>query len=157
MGRQCRLVLPMRVAPAFAEQLHASDLGWLESPAVVYGVDGHLRVAAVNDAWSSFAERNGGGAALAAGELGRSVLDGTRGPIASFYERAFREVLETRRPFEHVLECSSPQVLRICRMVARALDGGGGLLVATSVTIERPHRATSRVARILDPELHLDG
>jgi hypothetical protein len=41
-------------------------------------------------------------------------------------------------------------------MVGRTIEGGSGMLVAISVTIERPHRATSRVSRILDPQLHLD-
>src|SRR5687768_12196269 len=113
----------MRVAPAFAERLGNVDRGWLGSPAVVYGLDEALRMTAVNDAWTDFAERNGGGQALAAGELGRPVLDAARGPIALFYERGFRQAIAGERPFEHVLECSSPQLLRVCRMVGRPIEG----------------------------------
>ena len=147
----------MRVQPAFAASLGESDRRWLASGAVVYALDPDLRLVAVNDAWSDFAARNGGSESLAEGPLGARVLEAARGPIAGYYERAYQAVLATGRPFEHVLECSSAQMLRVCRMMVRRTDSGGGLLVATSVTIERPHRSTSRVTRALDPLLHLEA
>jgi hypothetical protein len=144
------------VSTELARCLGPTDQRWLQSPAVVYGLDTHLRIAAVNSAWSDFATRNGGGAALAEGPLGRPALDQARGPIDSFYERAFTHVLDTGRPFEHVFECSSATLLRVCRMMVKRTDHGGGILVANTVTIERPHRSTSRVTRALDPRLHLE-
>ena len=123
---------------------------WERDESVVYALDADFRILYSNSAWDRFASVNKGETARSIDVQGRSVLEAMGEPLKSFYERAFRTVRETGRPWEHSYECSSPELFRRFRMRVRFLPENDILLVISSLEIEIPH-GPERQSRGFDP------
>lgn len=120
-----------------------------EDEAVVVALDHEDRITWVNDAWSRFAQDNGGTEAVARGVVGRSYLDGVHGPLRGFFARAFARVREEGDPWELSYECSSPELYRMHR-VRVAPTAGAGLLMVHGILETRPHDRVPEVAEEKD-------
>src|SRR5262249_21377199 len=74
--------------------------------------------------------------------VGRDLRDFLRPPLRDFYLKAFDSVRETRHPWEHVYECSSPDTLRQLRMRVTVAPGcpPNSLLVVNLLVNEGPMR-----------------
>ncbi len=112
---------------------------WEGDESILYALDADLRVIYCNAAWDRFACANNGEATKSSEVQGRSILDAIGEPLKSFYERAFRGVRQTGRPWEHSYECSSPELFRRFRMRVRLIGENGILLVISSLEMERAH------------------
>jgi hypothetical protein len=103
----------------------ASEIpGWPQrlddAPAIIYVLDGALRIVYCNLAWNRFAEQNGGAHLCRDTQVGRDVLALTPEPLKPFYGQLFRSVLETGVASDWVYECSSDLQFRRFHMhVAR--------------------------------------
>src|SRR5690242_16519866 len=106
---------------------------------VIFGLDASLRINYCNTAWDRFAAANGGPDLIRPAPIGQLLLDCISGPLAAYYETAFRDVLLGPKPWRHTYECSSPTVFRKFVMHVFPLKQTHGLLVVNSLCVERPH------------------
>lgn len=134
------------VSSAFEKLLPADWLERFDQAAdVVYGLDEELRIRYVNPAWVAFAHENGGDASLVPPDvIGSAFLDAIPGLITPFYAWNLREVRRSGRPWEHLFECSSPELFRTFHMRVSGLGEGRGLLVRNHLLIERSHETAVR-------------
>jgi hypothetical protein len=116
-----------------AHNLHALD----EQSATTIGTWPDLTLAFMNKGWSKFAKENGG--QIDRWCLGASILDVIPPVLLPFYREHFEAVLSDDRPWEHVYECSSPDVFRLFHMLVFPLSGGRGLLMIHSLRRESSH------------------
>ena len=113
-----------------------------QDTSVIFALDSSLRITYCNAAWDHFAAANGAPELVRPAPIGRSLLEYIRGPVASYYENAFRRVLIAADPWQHVYECSSPTIFRKFMMHVFPLKKTPGLLVVNSLCVERPHEAS---------------
>ncbi len=90
-----------------------------------------LTLALMNDAWTKFANENGGD--VDAWCLGSCILHAVPKILLSFYREHFEMVLREDRPWEHTYECSSPDEQRLFHMMVFPLSAGQGLLMIHSL------------------------
>ena len=117
---------------------------------VIFSLDANLRITYCNTAWDRFAAANGGPGLIRPAPLGRSVLDYISGPLAAYYETAFRNALRAAEPWRHVYECSTPAAFRKFVMHVFPDKGTHGLLVVNSLCVERPHEPSQTHLRDAD-------
>ena len=102
---------------------------------VIYLLDAELRFVDCNPAWDNFAAANGGGPAVSrAAVLGTSVLDCVPDVLRTFYVHKFWTAMRTPEPTRFDYHCSSPEKIRLFRMMMRGLDEG--LLVVNTLRLE---------------------
>jgi hypothetical protein len=106
-----------------------------------YLLSDELRIVRVNEAWTRFAEHNGGDAMLARWKRGAYVLDAISIVLRDFYRALFTRALAGTVPIHHDYECSSDTVERFFRMTVYPLHSAF-LAVTHSLTVERPHDRT---------------
>ncbi len=115
---------------------------------VIFALDSALRIIYCNAAWDAFASANGGGPDLRRpGPLGQRLLDFVHGPVAEYYEAAYRRALETGEPWRHVYECSSASTFRKFALQVLPMKRARTLLVVNSICVERPHEPARGKAR----------
>lgn len=112
-----------------------------EHAGTVFGLWPDLTLACTNPAWHKFANDNGG--ELRDWLLGTSIVS-TFGPLTEFYTTALERCLRTQTEWEHLYECSSPQLFRKFLMKVYPLGNSEGLLVVNSLVVECLHDVASR-------------
>jgi hypothetical protein len=118
---------------------------WLEDDrSVVYVLDADLRLAYCNKAWDEFARRNGGAHLLRIKQVGYSVMDAIPEPLKTFYRSAFERSLAEHRSWEHLYECSSPDVYREFHMRVLPLQAPPRLVIVNSRVVEKAHERIRR-------------
>lgn len=102
-------------------------------------LDPELRILWTNSAWARFAADNGAADDFLArwGE-GAPYPDGIAAPLDEWYRDRLTQCLESQDIWEHEYECSSPDNLRVFRLLAYPL-AREALLVVHSIVVDRPH------------------
>ena len=108
-------------------------------PDVIFCVDADLRITSCNAAWDRFAVANGAPELCRPAPIGHSLFDYIAGPQGAYYEQAYRHVLTQAEPWEHLYECSSPDLYRQFRMRVLPLARQAGLMVINSIEAEYAH------------------
>lgn len=136
--------------PAFRPLLNEFADGTLEStPAVVYGVWPDLTLAYLNPAWFAFAQENQGEPTISRDwTVGRSILSAIPPPILPFFQTHYARCIGESRPWEHVYECSSPEVFRKFHMKAFPLGKAEGVLFVHSLVVESPVLASEAMPHL---------
>lgn len=145
------------VAPELEQRLVAAGFSVRaleENAAVVYVVDKEFRIAYCNPAWDRFAAQNDGKNLERRQAKGLSCLPGGPDFLRRFYELAFGHAIDTRKPWEHDYECSSPEKYRRFHMRVFPL-GRSYLLVENSLYIDRAHEAPD-ASEPLDHSRYID-
>lgn len=65
-------------------------------------------------------------------------------PFRDFYLNVYRNILKTGTAWEHDYECSSPEAYRIFHETAYPLHDLEGILVVSSLLLEKEHADTER-------------
>jgi hypothetical protein len=110
-----------------------------------YALDRDDRFAHCNQAWDRFALENKGPRAVRQYQLTHSIFDVTPASLTGFYRNLYDGVRGTREERTHIMECSSPRLLRRFRMSIRPF-GEDGLLIVDTLLEETPHSRESREA-----------
>ena len=118
------------------------------------------RLAYINQAWSRFAEDNGGQPAIdAAWGLGVNYFDAIPAVLRPFYDQLFASLpysTEHLHPIAHTYECSSATRYRTFAMQVYLLPEDTGFLIINSLVVERPHDAKERPPQPADPAAYQD-
>ena len=127
---------------------------WTDSfesdPAVIYALDGDYRLIHCNLAWDRFALENDGAPAMRQHQLTRCIFDSVPASLTAFYQDLYDNVRATRTERTHIMECSSPLLLRRFHMSIRPF-GESGLLTVNTLLEETPHTREGH-----EPETHQD-
>ena len=105
----------------------------------IFGMWPDLTLAYTNDGWDRFAEANDGSQVLKQFSLGCSVPQATSAVLQPFFVENYQRCLAELRPWEHLYECSSPEVFRRLKMTVFPLGNAEGLLVVNATCIEKNH------------------
>lgn len=126
-------------ADSTARSLRRYDLDALDAhTGAIYALTADLRLAYFNAQWFRFAADNGGEPKISVEwPVGRSVLDCIPDPFRPGFEGAYRRCMQTRIPWVHEYECSSPTCERHYHQIAYALEADGGLLIVNSPIVKR--------------------
>jgi hypothetical protein len=111
--------------------------------AVIYALDRDDRLIHCNRAWDRFALENDGARVTREHQLHRCIFDAIPASLTPFYRELYAKVRADRREHTHVMECSSPQVLRRFHMSIRPF-GESGLLTVNALVDEIPQGETNR-------------
>ena len=124
----------------------------------IYAVTADLRLAYFNTQWFRFAAENDGEPAISEDwTTGRSVLDCMSAQLAASFRWSAARCLETRTPWVHEYDCSSPTEQRRFHQIVYALDESAGLLIVNSPIVERADdEVVAAAARPPDPD-YTDG
>jgi hypothetical protein len=102
-----------------------------------------FRIAYVNPAWDTFAERNGGLPAVRERwDIGANYLDAIAPPLRPFFQRLLEtapDSLSALHSSSHDYECSSATTYRLLNVQVFTLHGRTGYVLVHSSRIERPH------------------
>lgn len=129
-----------------------------KDPAVVYWLDGDLRIVHCNEAWDRFAAENGGKGLERERQVGRCVMDVVPAPLKRYCDEGYEKVLSTGRAWEHHYECSSASLIREMGMeVHQVPTEGGGMVVVTSIRMERLRADESGAADAAGGIMYADG
>jgi hypothetical protein len=112
--------------------------------AIIFCLDSELRLTYCNLAWDRFALLNGGNHLARPALVGKCVLDSIVGPDRDYYATAYKHVLAANEPWEHDYECSSKHMYRKFRLRVVPMQKGPGLLVISSLQLERSHTSPSQ-------------
>jgi hypothetical protein len=122
---------------------------WTDSfesdPAVIYALDRDDRLAHCNRAWDRFALENNGAAAMRQSQLTHYIFDVIPTSLTTFYRELYESVRTTRKERTHIMECSSPLLLRRFHMSVNPF-GESGLLIVDTLLEETPHIRESHEA-----------
>ena len=110
----------------------------------VYALRADLTLVYVNSGWSRFASENGGSAIPDRWPLGSSILDAIPAVLRPFFADNFARCLNSNSPWQHLYECSSPQVFREFQMIAYPLGNRQGFLVVNSLFRSAMHSQSGR-------------
>lgn len=80
-----------------------------QDTSVIFALDSSLRITYCNAAWDHFAAANGAPELVRPAPIGRSLLEYIRGPVASYYENAFRRVLIAADPGNTCTSAPAPR------------------------------------------------
>jgi hypothetical protein len=129
-----------RWAEGFVSSLAGFTLQTLEAdPSPIFAISERCELWYFNPAYQTFAEHNDEGAAvLARYPVGSNILEGIAGEARPRYQERFIEVMQGSSPWFHEYTCSSPERYREFRQGAYPLKNHNGLLLISSLTIERP-------------------
>jgi hypothetical protein len=106
-----------------------------DGTSTIYALDLELRITYHNAAWDRFAVENGAPQLAGSSVIGQPIADAVPERLKGFYEKAFRGVIESTQMWEHLYECSSPDLYR--RFHMRVLPyGKNGLIVIHSKVAE---------------------
>jgi hypothetical protein len=115
------------------ETLHGSD-------DTIYVLRPDLTLVYVNDGWTKFAAENGGEPMISERwPIGCAIAESIPDVLRPFYTDHFSKCLESRSPWQHRYECSSPDVYREFLMTTYPLGDRQGLLVVNSLDKSSPH------------------
>jgi len=118
-----------------------------DHPSSVFGFWPNFRLAYVNSAWSRFATENGGEPAISTRwGIGSCLTDAIAPPLRQYYARRLGRCLADGEPWDHVYECSSPDLFRKFHLIVYPLGEGRGGLAVNSLVVERPHDSSQRPA-----------
>jgi len=133
------------LSSSFSPFLEGFDLDGLESHAgSIYGLLPDLTLGYFNPGWERFAAENGGEPAIShRWPLGASVLTACSALLKAFYISAYKDCLARNLPWEHLYECSTPELERRLHMIVYPLSRKG-LLVVNSLVMIRPHDPKAR-------------
>ncbi|MBZ5722877.1 MAG: hypothetical protein LAO03_21260 [Acidobacteriia bacterium] len=113
------------------------------SAAVSYVLDSNLRFVFCNPAWDRFARENGGPELAGDAVIGSQLLPVIPDVLRPFYTRMFDEVQRHGLVWQHVYQCSSPQLFRKFRMRVHLLNSNW-LMLSNALLVEEEHpRAAS--------------
>lgn len=128
-----------RCDPKFLPLLGDFELDSLEKhPGTIFGVWANGDLAYFNPGWFDFAAANHGEPAIStAWPIGTSLQKAIPEPLQPFFKQGYEGCLAEDHPWEHVYECSSPDLYREFHMMVFPLRMSEGLLVVNSLHIER--------------------
>jgi hypothetical protein len=90
-----------------------------------YELDAQLRLVAVDQSWSDFAQANGAPELVAPAPLGKSILSSiTDSTTRSIYAELFTRVAATGRPVTFALRCDSRRLRRFLDLTIEPLPTG---------------------------------
>ncbi len=152
-----------RILPGFELLLASFDLDAFDAHrSCIYGIRSDLTLAYFNAYWSHFALDNKAPEWIVEPQelLGTSILDYCQGPLQSYYETLYRQILHDHRRRTRDYECSSPEVLRFFHMDIRPLpsedvETQGLLIINSHSTPVQPARRKNPTAP-LSPEQYID-
>jgi len=129
-----------RWADGFGSSLVGFTLQTLEAdPSPIFAISKRCELSYYNPAYQSFAERHDAdGTVLTNYPVGSNILRAIGGDARQRYEERFAEIMRGRTPWFHDYTCCSPERYREFRQAAYPLKNGGGLVLISSFTIERP-------------------
>lgn len=142
--------LAARCSPGFDALVAAYSPDMAERhEGTVFGLWSDLSLAYFNPAWLSFGAANHAPAALlTAACLGTPVVELTAEPLREFYRDFYGFGLKmqrrTRRPLQHIYECSSATEFRQFNMTLYPLGAARGLLVVNTLVTAEAHDAARR-------------
>jgi hypothetical protein len=120
---------------------------WTDSfesdPAVIYALDRDDRLIHCNLAWDVFALENNGASAVRQYQLARSIFDSIPASLTAFYRSLYESVRAARQERTHIMECSSPLLLRRFHMSIRPF-GESGVLTVNTLLEETSHGGRAR-------------
>lgn len=129
--------MPM-IQPDFQKLLTGFDAEELNSSEnSIFGLWPDLTLAFFNDGWFHFSEANKGEPRISREWiLGRSLMEAIPEILHEFFTEGFSKCLAAGKPWEHVYDCSSPEIYRLMHQITYPL-GSEGFLVVNSPRIER--------------------
>jgi hypothetical protein len=137
-----------RWTEGFASRLVGFTLQTLEAdPSPIFAISERYELMYFNPAYEAFAARNDNGSAvLSRYPIGSDILGAITGDARSRYKQRFTEAMHERAPWFQEYTCSSPAHYREFRQGAYPLKLGSGLVLISSLTVERalddaPYRA----------------
>jgi hypothetical protein len=147
-----------KIDPGFSELLGSYDLVSLRQHSqTIYGIWPDFRLSYVNPGWFRFALENQGEPEISTKwRLGTSILDAIASPIRAFYKNQYQRCLQTRTPWSHEYECSSPTLYRWLHQSTYPLGRAEGLLIVNSLKIERLHDPCARTPEKAENTIYRD-
>ena len=103
----------------------------------IYGLWPDGTIAFLNQGWFRFA-RDNNAIDIDRWSLGTSIYTAIPDSLLQFYKTRYSQVLREGGVWEHVYECSSPEMFRLFHMLTYPL-AAEGLLVINSLRNEMPH------------------
>lgn len=130
---------PPNCDPQFMSLLRSQRLETLsDERTTVYGLWPDFRLAFVNSGWRKFSSENGGDPQIPSQwQIGRSVMEAIRQPLQEFFHEQFARCLAENRPWDHLYECSTPDLYRLFHMRVVPLGKSEGLLAVHSPRYEQ--------------------
>lgn len=120
-----------------------------------------FRIAYVNPAWDTFAERNGGLPTIRERwDIGANYLEAIALPLRPFYRHLLDtapDSLATLHPATHDYECSSAETYRLLNLQVFTLQDRAGFVLVHSLRVERPHADREVVSTGLGDYLDANG
>lgn len=131
-----------RCIDGFASTLVGFTLETLEAdPSPIFAISKRCEIVYFNPAYRVFAERNDAAATvLKRFPIGSNVLDAIGGDARERYAERFAQIVHGQAPWFHDYTCSSPERFREFRQGAYPLKDGSGIVLVSSLTVERPLR-----------------
>ncbi len=151
-----------RIDPAFEAVLSRTfQISNLDrEAATVVALWPDFRIAYVNPAWDTFAERNAGLPTIRERwDIGANYLDAIALPLRPFYRHLLDSApdsLPALHSASHDYECSSPTTYRLLNLQVFTLHDRAGYVLVHSSRVERPH-AESVVSVSLDTYVDANG
>ena len=128
----------MVVADKFLPLLSKYDPDTLDRQAdAIYGLWPDATIAFLNQGWFRFAKDNNA-IDIDRWSLGASIFTSIPDSLIPFYKNHYSQVLREGCVWEHVYECSSPEMYRLFHMLTYPM-AAEGLLVINSLRNEMPH------------------
>ena len=110
----------------------------MDTPTIVYRVDGEDRIVAVNGAWNAFASANGGGAITASRIIGRNLFEFVTDATTQQLYRQMLARIRGGQDLTYTYRCDSPDRRRLMEMEMRLVDDAGSVEFR-SVPLEERH------------------
>jgi hypothetical protein len=112
----------------------------------IYAIRNDLTLVYVNRGWSLFAAHNGGEPEISTRwPMGQSIQNAIPDILRPFFSEHFSRCLETRCPWHHQYQCSSPETYREFMMTTYPLGDRNGLLIVNSLLKQTPHNRISHL------------
>ncbi|HRN53682.1 MAG TPA: PAS domain-containing protein [Gemmatimonadaceae bacterium] len=118
----------------------------MDTPTIVYRVDGEDRIVAVNGAWNAFASANGGGAITESRIIGRNLFEFVTDATTQQLYRQMLARIRGGQDLTYTYRCDSPNRRRLMEMEMRLVDDAGSVEFR-SVPLEEQARAPLHVAQ----------
>jgi hypothetical protein len=135
-----------RYSDDFSDLLDGFALETLENdPNIILGLSTELTLIYLNPSWFTFARENDGEPDISDNfTLGTYICNHISGYVRGFYLEAYQTVLRTGKVWQHVYECSSPEIFRSFHQTTYPLHNKCGLIIVNSLVEERPHDLNTR-------------
>jgi len=138
----------MRYHPDFPEKLKGVDFQTLEGdPSTIFALSKKLKLTYMNPAWFTFSKVNHGEPVISERyPIGTNISAAMSEPFKDFYLNIYQDILKKGIVWNHDYECSSPEAYRVFHETAYPLHGLEGILVVSSLLLEKEHANTERAS-----------